>query len=759
MDTMKKTALILLGLVALLLAACSELPDEGTVDQAAVTAYAGAALALPADLLAGPEGTEPFALELVAPPDWLQLETDAGERGRYCELAEGCRLVLDADAPAGTYTVAFKVLYPGGVSLAKALVLEVAPPPELALDPSEAELTVGEGLRFTVRGDYDGELVWEASCGSVDASGYYVAPDEPGDCTVTVRPADFAGISASATVHVLPPSTGHLTVTVSPSTALVELWAGEEATGEPLHSATGGLDLDLEPGAYHLRASASGYFPVERDLEVVAGDTLEVSLVLSAQPSFDLVPVLELEGEEADTYRVLVGSEPQLAWGAAFASDADAEAYARYVAAGGSPTVTVELYWRTEGQVEFGLVARADYRPGSALLSAQLPPVPAGAGEVRVVVDPEAALPDSYRANNVADWTVTGVGIAIYPDEVTLPGGGAQQFAYELAGEDGGVVWSATCGTVDASGYYIAPDEPGDCTVSVASAADADLKAEATVHVVGVGEVLVDLTPDGASGVLSGPGVYETFTGDRSFTVLPAGHYLLSVSKDGYQPASVEFDLAPGERRELEVRLEVVLAYDFLPAVEVPDAPGGYAPAGSELYLYWGLEVLPPEAIDLARTQVLELGLPGVRVELYGKGPGDLAETLIDVEYIVPGDAARVVRLAPLAAGTTDYRIVVDAAGDIAELDEGNNVLSFSLTGVELAVYPSEVTLAPGDTQQFEAVLRGLDDTAVTWSASCGSVDASGLYTAPASAGTCTVTATSVALPSLSASAVVQVTP
>ena len=65
-----------------------------------------------------------------------------------------------------------------------------------------------------------------------------------------------------------------------------------------------------------------------------------------------------------------------------------------------------------------------------------------------------------------------------------------------------------------------------------------------------------------------------------------------------------------------------------------------------------------------------------------------------------------------------------------------------------LVVSPQEVVLDPGATQQFNAQLLGIDEP-VTWSATGGNVDENGLYMAGTAPGTFTVTATSIADPSL----------
>ncbi len=77
----------------------------------------------------------------------------------------------------------------------------------------------------------------------------------------------------------------------------------------------------------------------------------------------------------------------------------------------------------------------------------------------------------------------------------------------------------------------------------------------------------------------------------------------------------------------------------------------------------------------------------------------------------------------------------------------------------KIEVQPSRVALAPGAAAQLTANFTpGGADTHVTWSATGGSVDATGYYTAPSFGGTFTVRAASVAKPAVygEATAVVQ---
>jgi hypothetical protein len=80
---------------------------------------------------------------------------------------------------------------------------------------------------------------------------------------------------------------------------------------------------------------------------------------------------------------------------------------------------------------------------------------------------------------------------------------------------------------------------------------------------------------------------------------------------------------------------------------------------------------------------------------------------------------------------------------------------------VSVAVTPTTASLAPLGSRTFAAAVTGAASSAVTWrvtEAGGGTVDASGLYTAPSGTGTFHVVATSVSDPGVSATATVTVT-
>jgi len=88
-----------------------------------------------------------------------------------------------------------------------------------------------------------------------------------------------------------------------------------------------------------------------------------------------------------------------------------------------------------------------------------------------------------------------------------------------------------------------------------------------------------------------------------------------------------------------------------------------------------------------------------------------------------------------------------------------DNVFTTSTAAISVSVSPTTATVASGGTQQFSAQITNTSNTAVTWSATSGTVSASGLFTAPTvtATKTVTVTATSVADNTKSSSATVTV--
>jgi hypothetical protein len=122
-------------------------------------------------------------------------------------------------------------------------------------------------------------------------------------------------------------------------------------------------------------------------------------------------------------------------------------------------------------------------------------------------------------------------------------------------------------------------------------------------------------------------------------------------------------------------------------------------------------------------------GLTGTVTWSVVSGGGSVASTgALTATYTAPAGATTAMVKATGSDGTT----------------YGESTITVTLAGVSVA--PSRLTVAPGGTQTFTATVTGLSPDTVTWSiaSGVGSIDAStGVYTAPGSAGSAVVRATS----------------
>jgi len=113
---------------------------------------------------------------------------------------------------------------------------------------------------------------------------------------------------------------------------------------------------------------------------------------------------------------------------------------------------------------------------------------------------------------------------------------------------------------------------------------------------------------------------------------------------------------------------------------------------------------------------------------------------------------------APASAGT--YHVVATSVADTSK----TSMATVTVTAppvVAISVSPTTASLLTGATQTFTATVTGSANTAATWAvqegASGGTITSGGLYTAPGSAGTYHVVATSVADTSKTATATITV--
>lgn len=193
--------------------------------------------------------------------------------------------------------------------------------------------------------------------------------------------------------------------------------------------------------------------------------------------------------------------------------------------------------------------------------------------------------------------------------------------------------------------------------------------------------------------------------------------------------------------------LAALMVAGLLPACQVAKVAGSVAGGAAQ-----GVSVL----VDPASAEIA----PGTTVQLFATVTGT-ADTAVAWRVVEPGggtvDASGLYR-APAAAGTFHVQATSHADASVSALAA---VVVTATPTVQVAIAPRSAAVDACRTATFTAVVTGSADTTVTWSigegAAGGTIDAAGNYTAPTTAGTYHVVATSRASPSALATAAVTV--
>src|SRR5205814_996544 len=115
----------------------------------------------------------------------------------------------------------------------------------------------------------------------------------------------------------------------------------------------------------------------------------------------------------------------------------------------------------------------------------------------------------------------------------------------------------------------------------------------------------------------------------------------------------------------------------------------------------------------------------------------------------------------PTVTSNSSVTITAKSAADSSQSASAYVTVVPPVPMISISVSPSSTSLASGSTQQFAASVQGTSNTAVSWSASSGTISNSGFFTAPTvtSNSSITVTATSASDPTQRAIAYVTVVP
>ena len=344
----------------------------------------------------------------------------------------------------------------------------------------------------------------------------------------------------------------------------------------------------------------------------------------------------------------------------------------------------------------------------------------------------------------------------ISPSNAVLNPGGTQQFKSSVTGTTNtAIIWevngkmggAATTGTISNDGLYTAPmtvSQPTSFTITAMSAADNTITSSATATVNPTGMVSVTITPKSAN--LS-VGATQPFTA----SVSGSSNTAVTWSVDGINGGNSSSGtistsgvyVAPSSSGEHTVA-----------ATSVAD-PTKSAKAAVTVTSGVSVTISPTSAaIAVSTTQTFTATVLGsantaVTWSVDGVNGGNSTTGTISATGLYTG---------PGIAG--QHTVTATSVADPSKKAHA------SVSVVSLSVSPSSANVAPNGTKQFTAMVEGTGNTGVTWSVdgilngnnTVGTISSTGLYTAPGTLGSHTITATSVLIPTLSANATVTVT-
>ena len=326
---------------------------------------------------------------------------------------------------------------------------------------------------------------------------------------------------------------------------------------------------------------------------------------------------------------------------------------------------------------------------------------------------------------NAAFSAVSSVAAACSPS--TLAPNAVAQCSATVQGTGGyssAVTWSASAGSIDGSGRFTAPGSMGNVTVTATSAQDTTKLGTASLMVQPAAPTITSVAVACSPSSLAPNAIAQC-----SATVQGTGAYSSAVSwsaSAGSIDGSGRFT-APASAGSVTITATSVQDTTKLGTAPVMVLPA--APTITSVAVACSPSTLAPNAVAQCNATVQGTGAYSSAVTWSASAGSITAGGLFT---------------APAAAGS----VSVKATSTEDATQSGTAVLTVQLaaptiTSVAAACNPSSI--AVNATSQCSATVQGTGaySSAVTWSASAGSITGGGLFTAPASAGNVTVKATS----------------
>ncbi len=379
---------------------------------------------------------------------------------------------------------------------------------------------------------------------------------------------------------------------------------------------------------------------------------------------------------------------------------------------------------------------------------------------------------DATKSGTASVTVMSDITLGLTPNPASVELGATQAFHASVISSghpDTAVRWSLSggacpnaCGTVDASGTFTAPGilpTPASVTLTAQSVADPSkqvsaavtitsnftlqLSAPATVPAGGNATIVATLTPVPNSNPstilswsLSGPGCSGSSCGVLSVvTTQSAGGGLVADSATYTAPATapnpntVTVTVTP----QADPSKEALATIAIQAGVSVSVSPATYTLAANHrVTLTVQINGTSNTAVNWSVNGIVGGNSILGQICAVGSSPCQTvtSSTASQVDYLAPGSIP-----SPNPVSATAVSAADATKSASAQITVINHVL--------VSVQPASVTLAPLAVQGFQASVLGTSNQTVVWqvqgtacstSGACGTVDANGIFTAPAAA-------------------------
>jgi hypothetical protein len=325
----------------------------------------------------------------------------------------------------------------------------------------------------------------------------------------------------------------------------------------------------------------------------------------------------------------------------------------------------------------------------------------------------ETCTVTATASGNIGTATVTIQALTVTPAAVSMNVGGTQQFTANFAS-----TWSVTGGTINGAGLYTAPSLNGTYTIT-ATAVNGGTTATATATVTGQLTFLPLVTSPTSWNYGT---VTISTTVNKAFSIHNAGTGTVTISTQSITAGGSQFaintntcggTIVGGATCTFNVAFSSAAAGSYSGNLRVQDSAGGLTNAPLLA------AVSPATVVTISPTSA---SLPKLGTQQFSANVG------VTWSATIGSISSAGIFTAPNSVTTGTVRAVAtDGSGSNATVP---------VTVSAVAVSPVAVTLRVSAIQQFTANFQA------TWSATCGTITAFGVYTAPAAPTSCVVTAT-----------------